>query len=237
MLTARSITYRSPRLRNHCFQKNILFLTNNTLSGSEPGLGSIPVSCSGAPSRPGPQDVFVLDETRGAVEGGFCHSVLVWQTHPIKNATVRERTWQRGRLEVLMCKEWGKEGEWVNAGIPLEKNTVRGGREWAVECARFIHSLTTRNPWVSGFHIKPLLSCLTVSPLSPYSCLLVVPYPPHRFRLKLLKRDWQNSWLSVKTAPPPWLRPLSPSCLGWGHDEHMLVMTLLILNLHLAVDQ
>jgi len=66
-----------------------------------PGLVSIPVSCSGALSRPGPQDVFVWDEARG--EG--VAAIRVWQTHPIKSATVSEWTWQRVSLEGLTYQE------------------------------------------------------------------------------------------------------------------------------------
>ncbi len=100
MLT--SILYRSQSPRVIVSRRTSFFLANNTLSGSEPGLTSIPVSCSGALSRPGPQDVFVWDEARGA---GGCVSVLVWQTRPIKNAVVSERTWQRASLEVLTYQE------------------------------------------------------------------------------------------------------------------------------------
>lgn len=133
MLT--SILYRSQSLWVIVSRRTSFFLANNTLSGSVPGLGSIPVSCSGALSRPGPQDVFVWDETRRA--GGGCDSVLVWQTRPIKNAVVSEWTWQRASLEVLTYQECGKERERERKREEKkmqESPWKKGTRGWAGGC-------------------------------------------------------------------------------------------------------
>lgn len=113
---------------NHCFQNNILFfLTNNTLSGSGPGLGSIPVSCSGALSRPGPQDVFVWDEARG--EG--------WLRFLCGKRTQLKVPWSvsgPGREWVWKCwhtKNEEKGERERNVGINLEKRHEGG---WAGGC-------------------------------------------------------------------------------------------------------
>lgn len=200
-----------------------------------PGLGSIPASCSGALSRPGPQDVFVWDEASGA-EGiqflcGKCAQLKmpwpvsgpgrewVWKCWHTKNEEKKGRGGTKMQGSPWK-KAWGRR-LWGGKGERGESRLWNALRLVTYSLAKHQELLSQRLP--------PLPAAVRDSSYSGRArhfffvplCHLVSPFPPHRLRLKLIGRT--SGSVSKQPLPPSWRLHcllLPPSCLGWGQGEH-----------------